>query len=356
MLKIVEIIPILSVRRGAESFFSNLCVSLKKRQDVELDVVLLYDEIDKSFVDQFEKNGIKPYYCHKRKGIDIKASRCFERIIQDLNPDIIHTHNCCFFTYFLAFGFKRRNWKYFHTCHSVPEVEATNTEHFFRKIFSKKGLLTNIGISKKVSDAFKEKYGVDNVPYVMNGIPLVYSTETKKQYDFIICASFDENKNHRLLIEAFESLPDCRKYKLICLGTGPLLESIKSLVLQKGLSGNILFTGPVSNVGDYLSASRIFVLPSKNEGIPISILEAMNHGLPIIASNVGGIPDFVSNDNGILFESENKDQLAKAMIELNYNLERYNKISEFNKRYVLDFSIDKSAENYLRIFEGNYEQ
>lgn len=356
MLKIVEIIPILSIRRGAETFFVNLCVALKKRKDVKLDVVLLYDEIDSSFVKTFEKHGIKPFLCHKTKGVDFKASKLLKKILLDLNPDIIHTHNCCFFTYYLAFGAKKRKWKYFHTCHSVPDVEATKLEHFFRKRLSQRGLITNIGISPIISNDFRERYKVDFVPCVLNGIPLVDSIKNEtKIYDFIICASFDENKNHSLLLEAFSSLKNSRKLKMICVGGGPLLEKTKELANQKGLSSNIIFTGPVSNVGKFLRASKIFVLPSKNEGIPISILEAMNYGLPIVASRVGGIPDIISDKNGILFTSNSKEELSNALNELVNNKDLYDKISKYNMDYVKKFSIEKTAKEYIDIFESKYE-
>ena len=356
MLRIVEIIPILSIRRGAETFFANLCVALKKRNDVKLDVVLLYDEIDSSFVKTFEEHGIKPFLCHKTKGVDFKASKLFKKILLDLNPDIIHTHNCCFFTYYLAFGSKKRNWKYFHTCHSVPDVEATKLEHFFRKRFSRRGLITNIGISPIVSNAFKKRYKINFVPHVLNGIPLVESNKSEtKKYDFIICASFDENKNQKLLIEAFRIMPNYKNFKLVCLGDGPLLNEVKSLSEKYELSNNVFFLGAVSNVSDYLSQSKVFVLSSKNEGIPVSILEAMNYGLPIIAPNIGGIPDFVSSKNGILFEVDNKDDLSMAMSSIIVNNKMLYEISSYNKKYSEKFSIDKTAEDYLNIFKGNYE-
>ena len=352
MLKIIEIIPILSVRRGAEVFFANLCMALNNRKDIRLDVVLLYDKIDKSFLNQFDDMHIKPYFCHKRKGIDLRASKILKKILCELKPDIIHTHNCCFFTYYLAFKSKKVPWKYFHTCHSVPDVEATRIEHFFRKRFSKKGRLFNIGISPIVSNSFKEKYGVSYVPYVLNGIPLSNETfSNEKLYDFIMCASFDENKNHKLLINAFEQLSNYQKRKLICLGDGPLFDEIKNEVEQKGLKDNILLLGSVSNVGDYLDKSRIFVLPSLNEGIPISIIEAMNYGLPIIASDVGGIPDIVNEQNGILFPSNDSKQLTEAMSTLLNNPILCNKISEYNKKYSQKFSIDNTAEAYLQIFK-----
>ena len=86
--------------------------------------------------------------------------------------------------------------------------------------------------------------------------------------------------------------------------------------LAAGLS-NVTFTGFVNNVGDYLAAFDVFVLPSNREGIGSILLDAMDRGLPVIASRVGGVPDIVhDDDNGILIEAGSVDQLRAAILAL----------------------------------------
>jgi glycosyltransferase involved in cell wall biosynthesis len=92
---------------------------------------------------------------------------------------------------------------------------------------------------------------------------------------------------------------------------GPMLES-----LARGLV-NVEFTGFVDNVGDYLAAFDLFILPSRKEGIGSILLDAMEQGLPIVASRVGGVPEVVHDGhNGLLIEAERPDQLASAILEL----------------------------------------
>ena len=83
-----------------------------------------------------------------------------------------------------------------------------------------------------------------------------------------------------------------------------------------GLS-NLTFTGFVENVGDYLAAFDVFVLPSRREGIGSILLDAMEYRLPVIAARVGGVPDIVfDGHNGVLIDSERPDQLRDAIINL----------------------------------------
>ncbi len=83
-----------------------------------------------------------------------------------------------------------------------------------------------------------------------------------------------------------------------------------------GLS-NVTFTGFVDNVGDYLAAFDIFVLPSNREGIGSVLLDAMDRALPVVASRVGGVPDIVHDgENGILIDAGRPDQLRDGILAL----------------------------------------
>lgn len=357
MIKIVEIIPILSIRRGAETFFANLCTELCKRKEVKLSIILLYDEIDESFKEQLKNLSIKIYFCHKHKGIDFKASKLFRKILREINPDVIHTHNCCLFTYFLAFGFKRQKWNYFHTCHSVPSNEATALEHKFRKIFAKKHLMTNIAISSAIQKEFAKKYKVEDIKKVVNGIPLKEQKDIKKTYDFINVANFDKVKNHDLLLKSFAKVVAFNKDLLLVLvGKGNELNRIKLLVKDLNIDKNVIFTGQVSDVSFYLSKARCFVLSSNFEGLPISLLEAMNFGLPIISTNVGGVSEIIKEKNGILVEPNNVDALYNAMLKIITNKELEDNFKRNNLLEIKNYTIEACANEYLKIFKESIRE
>lgn len=97
------------------------------------------------------------------------------------------------------------------------------------------------------------------------------------------------------LIEALEFLPE--NYKLLLIGDGDLGPSLEKLTAQKELSKRVIFFGEVNNneLPLYLQISDIFARPSLSEGFGISFIEAMVSGLPVVATPVGGIPDFLKN-------------------------------------------------------------
>lgn len=114
---------------------------------------------------------------------------------------------------------------------------------------------------------------------------------------------------HKVLIE----LPEAT---LTLVGNGSQHEQLKQLAEELGLH-NVTFTGRVDNstIYNYLNQADIMLSSPKVDNMPVSLLEAMNAGLLVISSNVGGVPYMVKNSStGLLFESDNSDMLAKKML------------------------------------------
>ena len=101
---------------------------------------------------------------------------------------------------------------------------------------------------------------------------------------------------------------------LLIVGDGPFRAECERLVQTNRLGSEIKFVGYRRDAVQIAAAANIFVLPSRTEGIPLVALEAMALGLPIIATNVGGLPELIKNKyNGVLIESENAEELANAL-------------------------------------------
>ena len=97
---------------------------------------------------------------------------------------------------------------------------------------------------------------------------------------------FAEQKNHEFIIDLFKELHfRSNSYKLLLVGDGELKKSIEDKVKECGLSGSVIFTGPVNNVQDYMQAMDLFILPSLFEGLPVTGVEAQACGLPCIFSD-----------------------------------------------------------------------
>ncbi|MDQ7058485.1 MAG: glycosyltransferase family 4 protein [Ghiorsea sp.] len=132
-------------------------------------------------------------------------------------------------------------------------------------------------------------------------------------------------------------------------GTGSLETTLKQMVATLGLQNHVKFLGFVSQaeVHALMEAADLFVLPSREEPFGIVLLEAMAHGLPVVASRVGGIPEVLpSNDDVALVAADDEQALAQSMLTMLAN----NRLSDDNRVYALDFSWDKQVQR----FEGMY--
>lgn len=144
--------------------------------------------------------------------------------------------------------------------------------------------------------------------------------------------------------------------EFVLAGSGDI-DQIKSLLIEKGIEKNVLFTGWVrgSEKDKLLRESDIFFLPSYNEGMPMAILDAMGYGLPIVSTLVGGIPKIVQEGkNGHLCKPGNAQELSSALIKLLMDesaCKRYSSSSGeiVKQKYSLEKHIDQLTKLYKKI-------
>jgi glycosyltransferase involved in cell wall biosynthesis len=130
-----------------------------------------------------------------------------------------------------------------------------------------------------------------------------------------VVARFVEQKNHLLLIEALAAIST--SYRLVLVGDGPTRASVEAAVAAKGLRRKVIFLGDREDVEEILAESDIFVLPSRWEGFPLTVLEAMRAGLPVVASDVGGVAEAVIEDyTGYLFAPKDGHTLRTRIDKL----------------------------------------
>ena len=125
-----------------------------------------------------------------------------------------------------------------------------------------------------------------------------------------------EEKGLTTIVESLARLKRQRTDFLFCLvGDGPLLAELKALTQSLSVAENVLFAGQKDHVAvaDWLGACDVFCLPSLREGCPNVVIEALSSGRPVVASRVGGIPDMVSADTGILVDAQDVDGFANAL-------------------------------------------
>ena len=177
-------------------------------------------------------------------------------------------------------------------------------------------------------------------------------TEKNSKYRLITVGSLNGRKGHDIIIEALLKLPDNLKEKLevLFVGDGPKRKQYEELVEKESLGHIVKFVGSVPNnkVYKYLANADIYILMSYNEGLPLSMLEAIRGGLPVISTKVSGIPEIVEDKfNGLLI-NPNSDELLKIFQEIeNYDWNSFgiNSRARFEKL----FTFARMRQDYLNM-------
>ena len=162
---------------------------------------------------------------------------------------------------------------------------------------------------------------------------------------------FSEQKNHVGLIHAFQKVLKVYPNAILKLaGDGELRPEMEKLTVQLGISSNVYFLGIQSDVFDLLHHADIFILPSSYEGVPMTLIEAMGTGSPIIATNVGGVPDMLTDGLNAILVHNDTDEIAESMITLIGNEKMRQCLGEEARKRSVAFSSVIMAQKYAEIY------
>jgi glycosyltransferase involved in cell wall biosynthesis len=164
-------------------------------------------------------------------------------------------------------------------------------------------------------------------------------------------ANFYATKGIDILIDSVKALSiDIQnKVQVLLIGDGPLKQQYKAQVHRLGLENTIIFLGNIPHAAAHLKAFDIFVLPSRKEGFPYVILEAMQARLPVIASQVGGVPEALGHA-GLLVKSASPFALAAAISELITNDKLRNELGNLTVARSQKFTIQKMLQDTERVY------
>lgn len=355
-MKIVQIMPEFGLA-GAETMCENLTYELVKMGH-EVIVVSLYD-FHSAITDRLEESGVIIKYLSKKPGIDISIISKLRLLFKKEKPDVIHTHR-----YVMQYaipaaimsGIKAR----VHTVHNVALKENDKPARILAKFFYKFCNVVPVALSSEIQKTILDEYKLKpkDVPIILNGINLSKCIP-KENYlcndsiKILHIGRFSEQKNHVILIEAFRLFhANNKSSRLELIGDGEKKDEIKELVKKCKLENCVDFLGLQKNVYAYLHDADVFVLPSNYEGIPMTLIEAMGTGLPIVATNVGGIPDMLVNNISAKIVNNNAEEVARAIEDI--------AISESTRKALgkkaLEASTVFSAKEMCRAYSNIYEE
>lgn len=220
-------------------------------------------------------------------------------------------------------------------------------------------------VSKSLIMLYKDKLNTNVDAVLYNGVPesVIYDVTKSRirkekelsDTDFVLCtvAILKKQKGLEYLIKALSELKNHEDIKLLIAGSGILLEELEKQVHRYGLENKVFFLGYRRDLGNILSGSDVFVLSSIQEGLPMSIIEALAVGLPVITTDVGGCSELViDNENGIVINSGSSGELADAILKLYKSREELGKYTQKNReRYKQLFSLDAMVNSHVQEYQ-----
>jgi glycosyltransferase involved in cell wall biosynthesis len=177
--------------------------------------------------------------------------------------------------------------------------------------------------------------------------------------DFVVgtVGAFEREKGHEMLIEAASIVIGKHpRVRFVLVGEGRLKESLERAASERGLAGKVVLTKQSAPLERILPLFRVFVLPSLSEGLSTAILAALAAGLPVVASDVGGIPEAVTPECGILVPPRDPALLAQSVVRLVEDDLTRLRLSEGARRRAARFdmaaTVYKTMSVYRSVIEG----
>ena len=326
-------------------------------------------------VNDLRKNGVKVIILkHLKRNfslLDIKVIYKIIGVIKKEKIDFVISHSskvgvlarfACFLTNtknaFTVHGWSFSNDKFYLSSKLYLFIEK------FMKIFSDHYILVSkydqtIGVKNKI-------ISVNNSTLIYNGsqdLRINKSIRDKSEKIIIsFVARFSYQKDHETLFKAlsFLNIDELNKLTINLIGDGDLYDEYFEKSTNMNLNDSLNFIGETENVGKYLKNSDFFMLISNYEGLPVSIIEALSVGLPIIASDVGGVNELVKDQiNGFLIPKGDELKLAGVLknIIVNKSINLKNMGEESRSLYELKFTneimINKTKELISRLIQKN---
>jgi glycosyltransferase involved in cell wall biosynthesis len=240
------------------------------------------------------------------------------RFLQTERPDVVYAFN--FWSYVLAFPVAAvcaRGATRVVALRSAPDVDLPHR----RALLPLRHLafaLAHGAIANAAVDVWSRSYPrvANKIVYVPNGVPpqaLAESSAPRERGRIVCVANLRAVKGHTTLLEAVALLPDNLEWTLQLAGDGAERRTLERKVIELGIAERVEFLGSVDYVERLLSRAELAVLASYSEGLPNAVLEAMSRGVPVVATNVGQLPEVLGTGAGTLVPPRDAAALAEAI-------------------------------------------
>lgn len=336
-------------------------------------VIICLTEAD-DFAKRIQSSDVQVIELHKKPGHDFDMYWRLWKLLRALKPAVVHTRNLSTLELqllaFMCPGVKRVHGEH---GRDMSDLDGSNRKYNILRKFMKRIVQQYIAVSRDLelwlervvevpSAKLRQIYnGVDVERFAEAGDSDLGAPPGYFHEDAIVIGTVGrlaEVKNQISLLRAFAALLKLNvdyddKLRLLLVGDGPMREALQQESEALQLGDRVWFAGNRDDIPDFLHSMDIFTLPSLGEGVSNTILEAMATGLPIIATDVGGTPELVTDgENGLLVLVDDVQALTDGIEKLvSDKALRENMGNNSLERIRSSFNWQKTVEQYLSVYD-----
>ncbi|WP_028469040.1 glycosyltransferase [Neptunomonas japonica] len=341
-----------------------MALDLLKQLDSQAEVHIFSLEGDKaSAIKQWPRLAETAHRLHffdKSAGLDLTLVQRLIRRLIHLKASSVHSHHIGPFLY-AGMAAKYLKLKHVHTEHDAWHLNKKSNKRLQRTlIYLLKPML--VADCSEVATALNKHFPATTPKIILNGVDTQHFLPPTKQQKasakarlkipkqtlLVGCAARLETvKGHKFLLKALSRTH--LDVHLVLAGDGSLRSSLEDLAEKLGIAERVTFLGNINDMVPFYHAIDLFCLPSLNEGLPLSPLEAQACGVPVIVTNVGGCKNIVCPKTGITVSAGNIKELQEALLHHSLSSRRTSP-----RQFVLSKGdLTKTAQAYFQLLEPN---
>jgi sugar transferase (PEP-CTERM/EpsH1 system associated) len=319
--------------------------------------------------EQLRAEGFAVEVLGRRPGVDWRCSVRLGRLLRRQRVAVLHAHQYTPFFYGLTARLVCRRPALLFTEHGRHHPDYPRRKRIWlnRLLLQRRDRVVAVGAAVRQALIANEGLPAERVAVITNGIDLAPYAGPAPDRDavrrelgagpddwlIVQVARLDYLKDHatalRALAHAVGRLPNAR---LVLVGDGPERPAIERLRAEAGLADRVWLLGPRGDVPRLLRAADLFLLTSISEGIPLTVIEAMAAGLPVVATRVGGVPEVVDDGvTGLLAAAGDAGALAAHLVALAGQPDQAREMGRRGRdRAWAVFSEERMVDAYARLY------
>ena len=344
---------------GAEAMCYRLIKGLQEIKNIQISVILFNNG---KLETELRKLGTALYVVDEKRFGHFHLIKKIHSILMELNPDIIHTHGLKEnITAYLSSIFNHKHIRLLCTQHGAGEPNIRAKRKLLLKIndyILSRRFHSFIAVSEDLRDILFENRGFpsEKLVVIRNGTEIPpHPKGFNDRTSFVIGSAgrLFQIKDYPFLVDiAAEIFKHSKDIRFELAGDGPEKEEINKRIKIYGLEKVFTLKGFTEDMNEFYTGLDLYVNTSMHEGFPMSVLEAMAHGLPVVAPREGGLKEIIDDGEvGFLVDGREPNRFAMKCLEIYKDRNLRLKMGRASREKIIkEYSISKMVEEYVKLY------